>query len=281
MEIEINKDRYLVGELIWLDAWVTNVSDEPQNFEIGDIDITNNLHIVDAEGKRYEHIMNIERYPTYGWSPKFPPGGQYHINRYLPGGFGISDRKGGIFYFPPGEYALFLPVKVPGGTDRAGVVHPELELQSNTITFSVVSPQGTDQEAFQLIERAKSIFHKQPFQPDRDYSEVEEIYQSVIANYPQSPYYELVWQYLILMGKHHPYPVKKQRSFELHLEFIKHHPDSRLAEKAIGSLANFPRSISDPEGYQQQLTQIIQDAPGTRAARYARERLELVESQRK
>jgi len=276
VRIEINKDKYLVGELIWLDVWVTNVSDEPQNFNSGDIDITNNLHIIDSGGKRYKSHINSERYPM-GWAPKFPPGSQYHISRYLPGEFGISDWKGGIFYFPPGEYTLYLPVKVPGGTNRAGVVHPELELQSNTITFSVVSPQGTDQEAFQLIERARSIFHKQPFQPDRDYSEVEEIYQSVIANYPQSPYYELVWQYYTLMYMHHPDPAKRQRSLETHLEFIRRHPDSRLVEVVIRETEHFAYPSIDFELYKNRMIQIMQEVPGTRAASYARERLDLAE----
>lgn len=281
VEIEINKDKYLVGEYIWLDVWVTNVSDEPQNFGISDIDIKSNLHIVDSEGKRYKTNMTHDRYPVYGSAPKFPPGEQYHIDHYLPGEFGIIDSNYYIFHFPPGEYTLYLSIKVPGGTDRAGVIHPELKLQSNRITFTVLDPQGEDLEAFQLFKQARVLFYQQRFQSDRDYSAVEEIYQSVINNYPQSPYYELAWRHYSLMNKYNSDLVKRQKSVERHLEFIKQHPDSRLAEVVIGSLATFPRRTKEPIDYKQQLNQIVQDVPDTRAARYVKERLELLESHRK
>lgn len=232
------KDKYLVGEPIWVDLYVTNNGKEEATIRPLDTWWWEfKVHLVNSKGDtaKYSGYL-VEGTPRPG--PSIRPEETYYHCFNLSEDFGtwIDEYRPPLLkILKPGSYTLQVSQK--------GIV-------SNKIEFKVESPTGDEKKAYSLyleaaryhlnIQKADELLHKYPrsvyadlacyemgvsYGMDNDVQTYLKYAKKLISDYPNSGFIQRVlWD--TVKNK-----TQTQQKNEL-AEIIKNHPDTRAARFA-------------------------------------------------
>jgi hypothetical protein len=186
LSLSLEKDAYLVDELIWFEAIEWNKTGDTLNTSIFSTTMPMfcRINLTDESGNVYPFRGSTVR-------PVWPPPGAKlasGANRYLVGElhtfFGASDKSHCLNHsLLPGRYSL----QVTLHTNHLYAVedHPDTSkrtLYSNTAHFDIVEPWGEEKETHQAIMRAAALECKSRW------ARAGALYQGILEDYPASVY---------------------------------------------------------------------------------------------
>jgi hypothetical protein len=242
LEIELSKMIFLVGEPIWLDVTLTNVSTDTVRIlglclpcRDGSFDI----EIEDGDGNvmTYSGPVNVMT-SRKGWL--IEPNEQYY-NCFNLSQFYGSFKNGLIGstwlrFLPPGKYRV-----------RALYLHT----YSQRLEFEVLEPEGEEKQAYdELYNAFLSLF------PGRQFDSVIQRLEKLIERFPNSVYIEKAYWHL-----------PDDRGF------LQRFPNSGFNESNLRILTSELAS----EQKREFLEKVIQDYPESRSAKFARQMLKWLE----
>jgi hypothetical protein len=235
LEMELSKSTYLVGEPIWLDATLTNVSSDT-------------VRIFGFFPPCQGHWFNIELKDQQGNVVPYS-GPDYHVvigegwiiepQEHYYGCYNLLE----LFNTKRSLYSFFWQILPPGSYKvRASYEN----ICSQEIEFQVVEPKGDEKEAYQLFESAKTLMMQKEFDLER------QKLQELVNRFPQSAYAE-----------------KAHKELGQEKELLLKYPNSGYNGVNLKSLT---RELAS-EQKQEFLGNVIRDHPETRSAKFARQML--------
>lgn len=243
LEISLSKEVYLTGESIWLDATLTNISQDTVRSLCGlclPCGCQFSVQITSEKGKNL-------KYTGPRWD--FVPGSGFLINsgesyfecldltEYFAKLKSLEDHF--FKQLKPGKYRV---------KSRYGM--KKKSIYSNEIAFEVKSPRGSEGEAYNLLKEAWDLF----FEKKRD--EMRENLRKIIIEYPHTAYAEKAYKELFLRA-----------------ELIEKCPNSGYTESALRALTD----TLSLEKKQRFLQKIMTKHPKTRSAKFAEKMLKRLE----
>jgi hypothetical protein len=245
MEINLSKEVYLEGEPIWLDCWLTNISEDTlrtwglclQCFWCP------KLLLVDNKGDTLPYTgLHRDVIHLPGTIPGFilrPQENDYDCYDLVES----FHQKSSLFSFyqtilDPGEYRVKAKCKAA---------------QSKELTFEVKPPAGEEAKAYQLLKDAlNSVISR------NDSLERQSLNQ-LLTRYPNSVYA--------------PKACKHLRRWE---EMLEKYPNSGFTKSAITYLTGETSGMSE-EKKKEFYNRIIKEQPETRAAWFVKQKLSVLD----
>jgi hypothetical protein len=247
MEINLSKEVYLEDEPVWLDCWLTNVSDDTLRTRGLCLQCywCPELLLMDTEGDTLPYTgPHQEVVHRPGTTPGFILGpGKSDYDCYdLVESF---HQRPCLFSFyqatlDPGEYR----VKARCGT-----------AESKELEFEVKPPEGGEARAHQLLKDALNFFIS------KDDSMEHHRLNELLVKYPRSVYAQIACRHLSRWE-----------------QILEGYPNSGCAENAIRSLTAETSGISESEK-KKFYRRIIEEHPKTRAAWFAERKLSAIRRQ--
>jgi hypothetical protein len=243
LQIRLSKEAYLKAEPIWLDATLTNISEDTArtwglcvpcllDFEV----------IVKDEKGAVVKYTGLEYEVEKGSGYLMKPGDTYYGSIELSELFGDPPQPRAPMTnltftksLKPGTYIVTAQYHVGPNT-----------LNSNEIRFEVKPPTGKDKKAYQLLQDAYLFFIQKKL-----HSMTEKLHE-LLTTYPKSVYAEKACKHLVLDQL-----------------LIQKFPDSGYTQSALQAIADEKNKQEKKEFLQK----IIQDYPGTRSAKFAEQML--------
>lgn len=257
-KLSLDKETYLLEEDIWLDIYITNISDDTLK-SAGVIKQKGGGFLFSASDCSDNPIDYTGNYQGVRLFPKtylIPPGD------YLYACYNLKDMFSSITQ-NRGCYNISAVIDLPFESDCYFD-----DLQSNILTFEVVEPTGNEQRAFNLRTQAREA----RFTDDKDSR--DRYYQALLDSFPHSAYAAEAFDYL--SGKiTHDYSSKGRKNFD-YIKFsnqlLFRYPDSY---DVIGSL-NWILYKSEELGQQTRdiiLNSILNVSRGTRLWEYTNQKV--------
>lgn len=244
--LKLNKETYLLGEPIWAEIIITNVSDDtlPDYSSPTILNRSMELKVISDEGDTLKDIGGSAL--IAGTGAPLPPG-ESRVET-----FDVLD-----YYGEHVKGTIGMANKAPPGTYRAtaasvGLVSPP------DVRFEVVRPEGHDAEIYAaMVEAVRSLAR-------RDQSCAEASLQAMLPGLEGSPYHEAVLHWLSVTYLH---DVAKRKN--IYRRLLDAHPDGGYARLAVSALMR-EMSLEEAEAFARELER---KAPDTRASRYAQKSL--------
>ncbi len=176
LEISLDKQTYIMYEPIWLEVAMTNTSADTLRTHGVPVDPDHHqftIEIRDQAGALATYVGG--RHGDLGCPGRLvlDPGEQEHGSFELAVYYQFSEGDVGLPricwmfpHFPIGEYSVLVRYE--------GVV-------SNVLSFSVVPPEGDDEEAVRMIEGASEVLRR-----DRDSGAAAQAFRDIVERYPSS-----------------------------------------------------------------------------------------------
>jgi len=250
LEIGADKSRYLVGEPIWIDVVLKNVSQdtvrvghrimEPESWTLEFFVVTDGETLPYTGGRASVIYESLD----------LPPGGE------LPGQFDIlqyygkcgEGTKGFERFLDPGVYSI-----------RARAFR---SVTSNALEVEVLEPSGREAEIYRIFHEAAVL------DAHRHYEEAAEKLQSLLRSASSSTYRDKLY-YMLIRVLH----TDRRRQRDLAERVLREYPDSRYARFCL-TYVLYGMTRAEAEKF---VSSLESAAPGTRAAVEARRLLRTYE----
>jgi hypothetical protein len=239
LEISLSKEIYILREPIWLDVTLTNITADTIRIIRLDPPCQGGVGIVlrDSIGREIPYTG-----PSIMLGPRkdfiLDPGEQYYDCFNLLELYPSSKIKGLID-------AYFLPYLLPG---RYKVRAQYRSAYSQEIEFEVIEPSGDEREAYQLLRKAFT------FLLDKKSDLMIEKFQEVVDKYPTSVYAEKAFKELF-----------RRR------EMLQRFPNSGYNQVILRILTG----KMPEENREEFLEVIVNEHPGSRAAKFAEQMIKM------
>jgi hypothetical protein len=246
LEISLSKQVYLKGESIWLDATLTNISQDSVRSLCGlciPCQCQFSVQVTDKKGENLNYTG-----PRWDFVPGsgflINPGESFYECLDLTEYFGELKSLEDHFFkqLKPGKYSVKSRYAMKGKS-----------IYSNEIVFEIKSPSGSEEEAYNLLKKAWTLF----FQKKR--IEMRENLREIVIQYPNSAYAEKAYKELFLT-----------------VELIEKCPNSGYTENALVRLTD----TLSLEQKHKSLHEVINKHPSTRSAKFAEKMLKKIEDQK-
>jgi hypothetical protein len=240
LKIGLSKSTFLVAEPVWLDVTLANVSSDTARiygfgppYESGGFGI----ELKDAQGKTLPYTgPTYDVFPGKGWVI------QAQEQHY--GCFNLLE----FFNTKRSLYSFFWQV-IPPGSYKVRASYQNINSQQ--MEFEVVEPTGDEKEAYQLLEKAKTLMAQKEFDSER------QKLQELINRFPKSAYAE-----------------KAHKELGQEKELLQKYPNSGYSEMNLTFLIGDLPTADAKQGF---LEKVIRDYPGSRSARFAQQMLKWLE----
>jgi len=250
LEISAEKSRYLVGEPIWIDMVLKNVSQDTVviGHRVVRPEYGNLKFLIVGDGDTLQYADGFAMFISR--SMNLPPGGelrdQFDVLEYY--GKCGEGTMGFEMFFDPGVYSI-----------RARAFR---SVTSNTLEVEVVEPSGQEAEIYRVFHEAAVL------RAQKRYDEAAEKLHALLPSAEQSPYRDKLYYMLIRILSD-----DKARRGRLAERVLRDYPNSRYARPcALRAFSNMTRAEAEKF-----VTSLESAAPGTRAAVEARRLLRTYE----
>ena len=246
LEIKTSKDVFLLSEPLWLDVTLTNIRQNSVRSLCGlciPCQCQFSVQVTDKKGENLNYTG-----PRWDFVPGsgflINPGESFYECLDLTEYFGELKSLEDHFFkqLKPGKYRV-----------KSGYAMKGKSIYSNEIVFEVKSASGSEEEAYNLLKKAWTLF----FQKKRD--EMREHLREIIIQYPNSVYAEKAYKELFLT-----------------VELIEKCPNSGYTESALQRLTD----TLSLEKKQDVLHTVIAEHPSTRSARFGEKMLKKLETKK-
>ena len=250
-KIELDKEEYLLGENIWLDVTITNVSEEVQlNKSI--ICLSGygfKFSVINSDKKKLQYMGSY----TAIWDSEYPtliePEGKIRKLINLKDQFKNLSRL-------PDEYQLQGNVELPFESECL-----LNNLTSNTLSFKIIEPDNEVKDVIALYQLADSLYKRTRF---RDIS--LDMFEKLLNKYPNSIISEKCFG-ILKYNEYEEKNVKHDGDFypKLNNEMLKNFPESE-------SNFSYLKTITYDMNYKKKvryLKKIVKKYPDSKSADYA------------
>lgn len=250
LEISADKEQFLLGEPIWIDVVLRNVSED--TLCISGRDIRPEHRNIDFFVTRGDEILRYTGgYATYVGKPlDLAPGEEVatHFDILEFYGMRVEETVGFEKLFHPGDYSV-----------QARVWH---SVTSNTLDVEVIEPSGEDAEIYRGLHEAALLRSR------RQFRQAAETLYPLLASASQSAYRDKLYFWLIRIVH-----MDEPRKRALAEQVLEEYPDSRYARACLLRVL----SGMDRAEAQKLVKELESTSPGTRAAVQGRKLLQTYE----
>lgn len=257
LEIQMSKTEYFLHEGLWIDVSITNISDDTlmSDCNIVPAHLGFNLVITDSAGNILEYVGSMILFGIGNKTHLIAPGEEVYACFSLGWLYGMADRLGRF--------------TVRAETRFEGAYNPYVfpNLTSNEHSFSVIELGGTEKEVWDLMEEARD------FKRRGKTLLVANRYVEIYENNPNSIFavdcYYLAWSTLRSQLWSTNSAALTRNRLEMNTDLVELFPVSQRTGSWLTGIV-YDMQDDDKRAF---LTQVAQNHPNTRAARFASQML--------
>jgi hypothetical protein len=240
LSISLEKTSFLVGEKIFVDLNLKNISSEDIEVTILWDGYVNGLiffNIINEFNEKTDYVGgNIDFGAKY---PILKPGDEELGTIEILKLYGKKEDY--IYQLKPGTYTI-----------SVDYLYRNDKITSNQLTFTINAPRGNDLEAFELFKEANHMY----FTENRD-EDAARLYRKGVDTYSKSNYSML---FLDRLASVYSIGLRNYKeSNNVYEELIRKHPMSKLAEEVVGSMIANYSNLKDFQAMEANIEKIYEE----------------------